>query len=61
MQVLSDTINELSDLKKKSPEFEKYTFKKFMAYAKDDFEGLNELCEEDGLPTDMSEDWAKGF
>ena len=32
-----------------------------MAYAKDDIEGLNELCEEDDLPTDMSEDWAKGF
>ncbi|MCQ2172737.1 MAG: hypothetical protein MJZ17_08325 [Bacteroidales bacterium] len=61
MQSIADTIDKLEDLRKKSPEFEKYTFKKFMAYAKDDFEGLNELCEEDGLPTDMSEDWAKGF
>lgn len=61
MQSIADTIDKLVDIRKKSPEFEKYTFKKFMAYAKDDIEGLNELCEEDGLPTDMSEDWAKGF
>lgn len=61
MQSIADTIDKLIDLRKKSPEFEKYTFKKFMAYAKDDIEGLNELCEEDDLPTDMSEDWAKGF
>ena len=61
MQAITDTIDELEDIKKKSPEFEKYSFKNFMAYAKADIEGLNELCEEDDLPSDMSDDWAKGF
>ena len=32
-----------------------------MKYAKEDIEGLGELCKEDDLPSDMCADWAKGF
>ena len=61
VQIITDNIEELLAPNSKSPEFEKYSFKKFLSYAKEDIDGLMELCEEDGLPSDMGDDWAKGF
>lgn len=61
IKAINDIIGDLSDSEKKSPEFRKYTFKQFMKYAKEDIEGLGELCKEDDLPSDMCADWAKGF
>ncbi|MBQ0025736.1 MAG: hypothetical protein KBT00_08515 [Bacteroidales bacterium] len=61
MLAITDTMEGLDDLKKKSPEFEKYSFKKFLSFAKEDIDGLKELCEEDDLPSDMGDDWAKGI
>ena len=61
IQVVNDFIGDISDSEKKSPEFRKYTFKQFMKFAKEDIEGLSELCKDDDLPSDMCEEWAKGF
>ncbi len=61
MQAITENIGILTDPEKKSPEFEKYSFKKFISYAKEDIDGLKELCKEDDLPSDLGDAWAKEF
>ena len=45
----------------KSPEFESYKFRNFLKYAKEDIDGLMDLCKEEDLPTDMRDEWEKGL
>ena len=42
-------------------EFEGFTFKQFQKYAKEDIDALIQLCEHDGLPTDMRAEWEEGL
>ena len=58
IEAITELVNELDG---KSPEFEDYKFRKFLRYAKEDIDGLMELCKEEKLPTDMREDWEKGI
>lgn len=46
---------------KKVQEFEDFTFKQFQKYAKEDIDALIQLCELDGLPTDMRAEWEEGL
>lgn len=54
-------ITEMVKENDKSPRFENYTFKKFLAYAKEDIDVLMDLCKDEELPLDMREDWEKGI
>lgn len=51
----------LAENEKTAQEFEGYSFKQFQKYAKEDIDALIELCNHDGLPTDMRAEWEEGL
>lgn len=44
-----------------NPEFKGYTIESMRKFTSEMFDDLMEICEEDGLPTDMRDLWERGF
>ena len=62
--ILKETIEEFIESGKDdepNPEFKNYSIESMRKFTSEAFDSLMQICEEDGLPTDMRDLWERGF